>query len=191
MSDDFEIISMITDEIYSFIEEIGVEPTQYSYEYSFDPDNSRYRALVRILSGSVDGVADAFAEYQYEFASHMSATFPGVEVLLTVQAEDGAEITESADDTDMLLAAVVDGVDEDDISTEDIDSIERQYEDEGLYVIDEDDVEAFHIDEQDDEDDELEDEGIFTEARESDEDDYRPSAEDMEDLWRTFGGDDE
>lgn len=210
MDEDFELISMITDEIYDFLGDIGIEPVQFSYDDFFDAEDNAYRAVVRVTKGPIDGVMDAFVEYQDEFSSHMSALFPGVEVSLILEVEDdevsgdyGARsvefMGEDDEDTNCL----------DDENAEHTDSVERQYEDEGLNIIDEDDETQFCTDEEllekvidkrrseydpeydDADDDPLLDDSIYRPQSDVDED-YSPSAEDMEDLWRSFGeqGDD-
>lgn len=205
MDDNFELVSTITQEIYDFIEEIGVEPGRFSYSYSFDAEDNSYAATVKLPYGVDDDVIESFSEYQYEFSGHMAATFPGVEVTLTLEIDD-ADIVFDPEERDSFLALATDDGCLDDADAEYTDSVERQYADEGLNIIDEDDDAQFCTDEVDSEEllrratagvSESTDDGddpfsddLVSSPLDEDADDYRPSAEDMEELWRSFGSGD-
>lgn len=223
MSDTFEIVSRITDEISEFLDDIGIDPIQYEYDYSYDEDNKIYSASVRVIRGEIEGVCDAFSGYQEEFADHMAVSFPEIEVKLTLliggslSATDGSDISAEEDEEEYETLSTEedsgDGEDDgpfdiyDDEDSADTDSVERQYEDEGLCIVDEDDEDQFYTEEIEkikfkhpeeyieDDDDEDEDYRYSrsrsrtggTKSDELEDEAYRPSAEDMEDLWSTFG----
>lgn len=226
MSDTFEITSRITDEISEFLDEIGVDPVQYEYEYNYDEEDRVYSAKVRLLRGDVEGVCASFSEYQDEFSDHLTVSFPDIEVQLTLLVGGCSDTTGCPDDEyaedeyDTLSTDNYDDLSEeaygilDDTDSRDTDSVERQYADEGLSIVDEDDEDPFYTEEvekrrvkypteydTDDDDEDEDDDEDYSPRRsrksrtarfEDEEDDrsddaYRPSAEDMEDLWAAFG----
>lgn len=191
--EDFELISRITDEISMFLDEIGVDPRSCSYDYVYDPDMRSYSAVVVLKSPVDEDIITEFNDNQEEFADHLDVTFPGVSVSLTAKIEDteygaGYATLDGVQDADMNFMA-----DASDEYADEIDSAEKQYEEEGLTIIsdDADDEEYILIpgdDSEDDEDDDDEDSELDYLAPQDDEDDgYTPSAEDMEELWSAFG----
>lgn len=194
--EDFELISRITDEISMFLDDIGVDPGACSYDYNFDSELRRYTAVVALRSPVDEDILEEFNENQYEFADHMDAAFPGTTVSLTVTVEDSGYGAGYASLDSMDSSAEDYLLDDSDSYSDDIDSAERQYAEEGLTIVCEGDDDEDYVMLPDDPDGDDDDEGSedddseldYLDELESDETDgYTPSAEDMEELWSAFG----
>lgn len=194
----YEMMSNITSDIQGFLLDAGAEEGSFEYEHTIKSDKL-YIAEVRFLGEDAEDMAVAVAEDIYELQEHLRATYPEVTVTISLSADDAEYLVEEQSVEDMIddLCSSIDAEDAD--TTDDVD---RQYEEEGLHIICEDDEDVDFIEEVgEDEDEELEDdfsdtqthrasvgddEGFYEE--ESDEE-YIPSEEDREELWRAFGGD--
>jgi hypothetical protein len=196
----YEIMSNITSDIQGFLMDAGAEGGSFEYEHTIKSDKL-YIAEVRFLGEDAEDLAVAVAEDIYELQEHLRTTYPEVTVTISLSADDAEYLVEDQSVEDLLddLCSPIDAEDAD--TTDDVD---RQYEEEGLHIICEDDEDVDFIEEiGEDEDEELEDDFSDTRARravvadddegfyeeESDEE-YIPSEEDREELWRAFSGDD-
>jgi hypothetical protein len=165
-----------------------LEPTEYALAVNQDISNRRYSYVISLRTSDVEEVIDAFVSDREEFADHLKSQFPDVDVTLVMKGDDwDTEISVVDDDEEDEFTEYC-GVDDEDTSV--TDSAERQYAEEGLTIVDEDDEDdPFIMPELDDDscpEDEEEDEyagGKYDESF----DPYTPSADDMEDLWAAFG----
>lgn len=175
----YEMMSNITSDIQGFLLDAGAEEGSFEYEHTIKSDKL-YIAEVRFLGEDAEDMAVAVAEDIYELQEHLRATYPEVTVTISLSADDAEYLVEEQSVEDMIddLCSSIDAEDAD--TTDDVD---RQYEEEGLHIICEDDEDVDFIEEIGED----EDEGFYEE--ESDEE-YIPSEEDREELWRAFGGDD-
>lgn len=201
---DFETTSMITDEISSFLDDLGLSTTDYEFDYQWDSEDRRYSATAVIKSEDVEDIMAMFGEDREEFAEHLQSTFPDIDVVLLLKGydSDGYISEEDADEDNFEDINFFSSRDDDDC--EDTDSAELQYEEEGLTIMeeldaeDDDGIEGFaggrpvrvsvEVTE-DDEDADIDDETYLDpiSSEEDDYDSYSPDPEDMEDLWSAFG----
>lgn len=192
----YEVISAITSDIQGFLLDMGADPG--SYEYDYNAKGSRiYEADIRFITEDADEFIEELADSLYELQEHLRITYPDTAVTFSMSSPDADYVWEEADeDEDDELSS---DAFEDDSDAEELDDADKQYEEEGLRIFHEDDDDADFIEEEDeDEGEDLEesfrgsceddeDSDFFEEEDEDDE--YVPSDEDKEELWKMFGGD--
>ena len=195
--------SEIATEVQNFLSDLGLEAT-YEYKDSlqhdeFSPFRMLYSAEIILPQDLEDSETflEAFEEGSYELLEQLRTEYPNVKfslVMSTSGSESSNAHEEDFDDYD-------DFSEEESDFTED-DSPAAQYREEGLRIID--DIEEEHQalndrsqDEADGEDEDYQEPEPAIRREEADsvddfyseeeEEEYIPSAEDREELWKAFG----
>ena len=195
-----EVMSAITSDIQGFLLDMGAEAGSYEYDHAVRGGKA-YTVEIRVLGEEASELAEERAENIYELQEHLRITYPEVRVVMTLTTVDDEYLVEEEEELEDLIAEICESVDSDEDAAA-TDNAERQYEEEGLRIIDEDDetidfVEELGDDDDDDFEDEVprrrrsrasEDDGFY---EEEEEEEYIPSEEDREELWKMFGGADD
>ena len=195
----YEVMSSITSDIQGFLLDMGADAGSFEYEHTIK-GNKYYLAEVRFIGEDAADLATAIAEDIYELQEHLRAMYPDVTVTISLNTDDDEYLVEEQTIEELLEDI---GVDLDSEDADETDNASKQYEEEGLHIICEDDEDIDFIEtvdrDGDEDDDDFEDEvrasgthrvnddeGFY---EEEDEDEYIPSDEDREELWKAFGGD--
>ena len=195
----------ITAELQMFLDgELGLES---GYELETDLSaivgqfRYKYTAHIRLLDEAAHEFLDVFADNADELYDHLEFKFPRVKFNISLEVSDTI-IAPEVEEGDGVESS--DDPNEDDQDEDDEPTLEEQYAEEGLRVVD--DIEETESpvfergESEDEEDDDFEEEKpkrkkANTEEELEDidleEDDYVPDAEDREELWKAFGDFDE
>ena len=197
MEENNEVMSAITSDIQGFLLDMGAEAGTYEYDHTVKGGRA-YIVEIRFIGEDAGDLANEIADNIYELQEHLRTAYPEVKVLMTLTTAYDEFLVEDEDEIEDLVAEICDTVDEEDADT--VDSLDRQYEEEGLHIVHEDDEDLDYIEELGDEDDddldfetphkrcrrkEDSDDSFYEEETEEE---YIPSDEDREELWRMFGG---
>lgn len=221
----FELVQDINEQINEFMSDIGISPRLCEYHHVFNENTNKYSGKIVLTGYNEDDAADLIREFRencYDFSFQLAAEFPKTKIDLSISfrdeegsvdsclpdlddeaeddqdATDDTEYEEQATDDEELPDQWVGDPDQDDDTDSDI----RQYEEEGMSIVEGDDVDEDDEDDDieavakrmrsGDDDDEDDDDYPGSELDElDDEDSYIPSREDFEDLWNAFGDHDD
>lgn len=204
--DDFELYSSFTDELEQWFSEYISDLSHCENDVQFDPDTVTVTATLTVFTEDAMDVVCELNAAKEEFIQHIAALLPQLKVKLSIRYPDGWDYAFVEEDEDTMACAdgcedIISDVWEDE-STEDIDSPELQYLEEGLTISEDDDEGFADILGEEDLSEESEDEGYgssieFTSDSEFDDlDDYSPDEDDQrafdrEELWEAFKDDDD
>lgn len=197
----YEVMSSITSDIQGFLLDMGADADSFEYEHTIKNDKS-YIAEVRFIGEDAGDLASAVSEDIYELQEHLRTMYPEVTVTISLSTDDSEYLVEERSIEELLEDLCIETDNED---ADEIDNVGKQYEEEGLHIVCEDDedidfIETVDPDSEDEDDDfeavvtksrsrraaEDDDEGFY---EEEDDEEYIPSDEDREELWKAFGGD--
>ena len=195
----------IDSELQLFLDtELGLDQSLYEFDTALTCIDGRFKyrydAMIRLLDEDAEDFLEEFTDNADEIYAHLSFKFPGVRFELTVEAGDvQVKAAEASEDDELDIES-----DGDPDTDENEDSVEQQYTEEGMTIVD--DIEAtsaqvYERGEEDEDEDENEDEDEKPMRRKhksdvndeldeidlEDEDDYVPDDEDREELWKAFG----
>ena len=200
--EEFELAQEVREEIGNFVADHGVAPINVFCDFSFDNERNKFSASIGISGSDAQDYAEALTADLPELLDQLRADHSSIKFAISVStpecADEGDEELDEDDEDEEKTEDYTEGWSEDHNGFEDTDSVEKQYEDEGLSIIeaseedeleDEDDavyagsVAARDVDQEDDE----EDDELWEELDDDEQDRYIPTDEDIEELWRAFG----